>query len=1112
MQSFRAEKFFQSYIRLATVSSITLATLLSSNAASASELLCEVEAGGRVVCTFEGEIVASGSVTPGTELDSKPGFAMKSRLEKVDLTLNHSSVFGVGGDGTGAVSLMAGSGGIRLRALGDFRTEGGVSADNEYSDAITAITSDGGSIDAAVGNIETLGDESFGVFFVSSGDTALSVGNILTQGDYSNGVYVSSAGDTSVSCGNIQTNGASSHGIFLRTGGAATIRCGNIAVVGDRASAVWVYDAERADVVVGDILDREKNRDAIRIDARGDISLVAGDLTIGGGVDGRSGHNNTAIRLRSQNFGTVDVGFGDIKIESQGLGPNGVDVIGGQVNVSGGDISISTTDGGSKGVYLVAQNGARLSLGDIAITGDASSGVFLRVSNGLELNSGAFSLRGNDGMAIYVESFDSAEANVIKTGSISAFGDRSRGAYLYGRLSEFSLIAGDLDVVGDQSIGIEVWSPSDTKPLNARIATGLISVSGSGSKAVWGHQPIGSLDVEIGGATVDGISTDALLLTTGQGDIKLLSLGDVVSKGGSSIVARTLSGSVRIDLRGDVHGTSGIIVEQSQGANLRLAGRVTAASGPAISVTGGASNVEVAAGGHVLGSMVLDTQINKVMVRSGGIVDFTDLSVLGSGSAKLTNEGSINFHAGSQLEGVDHILNGVSGVISVERSANSSFTTSILENFGTLGFSGKGEISLTKGFLNSGAISTSNGVAGDMLRVSGWYNAQGHATLELNYGQEKTDKIVFDGRLSGTTTVLINSIGTIGFDASGISVIEAPNADDDSFRLDGGQGTAFVDFSLVRHGNSFDVLALPSQNALRPISVLPLVREGWRQSSDAIAQNVSSDEAQSGIAFWSNAYGANVTWQDVGPRLEIASSTSGGQSADANFFGVQFGNDLSHGVHGTRVGWTVGYQTAGIKLGSQANLQWAETANVGFYAAIDSATSDRSGFSASVVLKRDWTGINFVDLSMGPVSSKVMTSGANGRVSYKLKLGRNTAVELGLGLQYLWQSVDRFDVENIGYYFSTFEAGNSSVGLRVKFADNPQLFVGLAGHKEFAAKGRAILHSSLDDVVALGRGQGDRMTFEAGFEGSRDKVPLYAAVWGSAGTATGFGIRAGIRF
>jgi len=97
-------------------------------------------------------------------------------------------------------------------------------------------------------------------------------------------------------------------------------------------------------------------------------------------------------------------------------------------------------------------------------------------------------------------------------------------------------------------------------------------------------------------------------------------------------------------------------------------------------------------------------------------------------------------------------------------------------------------------FENGGTVSTLNNVAGDVLTIAGYYQADfGRIALDAYIGAtgSEADKIVFDGEVDGTTTIYVNNVSEAGGEATGngeedgVLILESETGEitDGSFQL-----------------------------------------------------------------------------------------------------------------------------------------------------------------------------------------------------------------------------------------------------------------------------------------------------------------------------------------
>jgi hypothetical protein len=181
----------------------------------------------------------------------------------------------------------------------------------------------------------------------------------------------------------------------------------------------------------------------------------------------------------------------------------------------------------------------------------------------------------------------------------------------------------------------------------------------------------------------------------------------------------------------------------------------------------------------------------KLEIADGGSIE---------DSASLTNEATFYVDAGGSATFGSVTNDGT--ITNYGTITDSLDNTNTLNNFGTY--------NVTTLLTNSGTLNMVNGVAGNTINVTGNYVASGAATLDVDAGLHAggtADQLTVTGSVSGTTTVNVNRVGSVGYFAAPIPVVTTGSGGpSDAFVAgDGFQSAGIVDYGLKQIGDNYDI-------------------------------------------------------------------------------------------------------------------------------------------------------------------------------------------------------------------------------------------------------------------------------------------------------------------
>ncbi|WP_022700121.1 autotransporter domain-containing protein [Oceanicaulis alexandrii] len=378
------------------------------------------------------EAISVGAVTGQARVQANSVRTEGSKMTGVEVIAVNASILAE----IGEVVVIGEGGGGGIRTLnGADDGEGGrtdiransILTDGDYITGVRAISLKNFN-DIRVGQIQTDGRQSVGVFSASQSGATIEVGEIVTTGDVSDGIQainrtglnggegplmrdpseiitgdgepdetpgggedgVSVAtgasasseplpgtvpdGDISITAGSVSTSGDSSRGIAAHANGDVTIVSGSVSTTGERTSYFSTTDYQFGLSVSG---------------------LFEFEGPASHGIDARSDYGS--ISIESQSVSTLGVGAHGIRAETGE----------GDISVQAGDISVSGQD--ADGLHLVSQTGDVTATVEGHVRAEQGAGVRIASAGTIELTIA------NGG---WVDSADGAFAVVIEPGLV----------------------------------------------------------------------------------------------------------------------------------------------------------------------------------------------------------------------------------------------------------------------------------------------------------------------------------------------------------------------------------------------------------------------------------------------------------------------------------------------------------------------------------------------------------------------------------------------------------------------------------------------------------------------------------------------------------------------
>jgi len=966
--------------------------------------------------------------------------------------VNNGSVATAGDDSAGIVA--TGDGGVSVSGSGTVSTTG-------YEARGIVALSYGGAVSVEAGDVKTAGDLSTGI-------------RAIAYGYGSGGIAIASTPDVSVKATSVTTLGADADGIVATAdyGNASVTATGTVSTTGDRANGVYAASGGATAVAVNNVTTRGAGAKGVYAYGGTDATVtVSGAVATSGGLDiDDYGYSTPAIGVHAvSSYGTATVAIAKGgSVHTRGDYAAGVVADGyygaGVVNAG----TIGTSGAKADGIAATAYTGdvQVTNSGTVITSGEGSRGIFARAGYNVTVDSGGTVSTSGDS-AIGIAAVGGMGASTVVAGTVVTHGANAPGI-LAGSAGEVRVTADSVSTSGAQSDGIRAVAFGSSGRVVVR--AGDISTAGAGSRAIVANALNGSAFAVTSGTVVTtGAKADAITVT--GGDQAVAVVGDVLAYGtGSSAVVLHAGSTAYAYVGGLVKGAAnGVTITSGAGATLVNDGAITAGTGHAINIKGGAATVTnyglVSGGVSLTGGDDLFDNENAFFAKNS---DF------GAGSDRFVNNGQLSI-GGGQTPVTVSLAN--------------------LEHFD-----------------NAGLVNLVNGVAGDTLAMPGTaFTGSGDSrlALEVDYGATTVADRLMVGRATGSTVVSLLLPGNAATFTPGTTIVQASAASSPTaFTLASDvRDVGFVHYAIAYRPESFayQLVGTPSAAAYRTAGYAEGAQQLWYKSADAVTAHLTGlRDAGWGAgldakgAFWLQMFG------DLSRRGGHRSYTTDGTTlANLAFgyrqdaFGGQLGYDLggSGGEGGGIVfGVTGGYQNSTVRYAGTGDHAAFDDLNGGVYAGWHGGAAF---VNALAKYDRYWGKVN--SLLVG--YHDTLDGGAYGaQVEAGVRLGSERFfAEPVVSLAYTRTSLDSFAALGTTIGYPDFNGLRGKAGLR------------LGGTTTMTGGGKLTFYASGEAVHAF-KGQPSVTLVNAGgayrFDG--DRIGTYAKgtigvnVTGAAQRVSGF--------
>ncbi len=650
-----------------------------------------------------------------------------------------------GADGVGGIKVVnksSGAGAVSISAAGTVTASGGI--------GIHAENDGTGNITITAAAVTAANHTPIGVVNRNSGDITLNISGVVT-------------GRNSTTAG---------EGIKVVDSGSGDIEINTVSVTGGQHG----------------ILVEKNNSGSV-------------EITISGAVTGRGGGiNDYGIGVQTSSFNIdTEINLSNHKV----VGGYGVSVS----SYASGDITISSSgeiEGKRGGIYIYSGDAVDIDIDVHTVTASAAKGIdiqsFAAATGSITIASGGKIEAESFGIAFY--NYGSGAITLDASGTIS--GDKNVGVWIDHNddgainLTTTAVTGGKEGIKIDKEGGGNVTLTS----------TGLIkSKSSSGYNAVEANVS-GDGNISLTVSALESHKSGIFAKNVGSGTVTIVSKGNITASGtgtkDAGIYAYTnASGgnvSITVESAASVNGKFGIYTESKSSGNIEIttSNAITGTGDDGISAKLTSGTLTINVSGNVTGSSnktAIDAQTSAsgnslITIHSGTItaagatgkaitngagsstiVIHSSASVtadiaLGAGLDKLTFSGGSNFDNSITIDGGEDTgtdtandelhINSISSLLDVSKITNWEVIS--LGSGTNARFDGTVTLSVEELKLLSGAtLSMKDQTPGDTLTVSGKLTGGGTIEIDVNLSTGAKDSVVVQGNITGTSKIKVNN-------------------------------------------------------------------------------------------------------------------------------------------------------------------------------------------------------------------------------------------------------------------------------------------------------------------------------------------------------------------
>jgi fibronectin-binding autotransporter adhesin len=1038
----------------------------------------------------------AGSVT--TSGNNATGISYETGDPAGRSTIKVNQVTTSGDDSVGILSMGAGTSQITVDA---------VTTSGSRSDAIVSSKQQGNEVITA-GSIETTGSDSYGILATNlSGNIDTSVETVTTSGDNSHGIYQENYdGSVALTTRAVTTSGANSNGVTSFSAfekNTATI--GTVETRGPTSIGVFLAGGRGVDATIGTVSTHGDDSAGISLIAGSagvNVPLIRADLTADIGTVTTTGANSIGVRATA--LGNIDLRVGQVHTSGDGsIGVNSLLQDFGTHNVTVGKV---VTEGDFAEGVLIGHNALtpdaamNISLGEIQTSGDNSSAARIEeiLSQTVVDITGNLSTSGASSNGIWVSQAQAGNLAITSHGIIATSGAGSNGISMSTLGASATINANAITTTGDNSSAIYIAAidehiiEEESSAFN--VTAGALTTSGSNANGIdisLGEQPGGGVSGFAAGTAVAAEVTPRTNIVVRTQSITVGGEGSIGIRIGSI-------GAVQIEAGDTISKMAAAIdVDARETVDVSIAGRTESGGPDAVYLVGSDVTVALAATGSITsaGNALVLTANGPFVPGEGGGDDGGVSSFAAGGTVTVNNAGTIRSDNGDAIRvlgGTATIVNTglISGRVTLadgddqftnkgvfEASGESDFGagTDLFVNTGTIRMRpGRAVLAGLERFENSGAIDLKNGVAGDVLTLSGNYVGTGNASLSVEIAGNKADRLVIGGAATGSTRIVLHSVTSNDatlFTGPLTVVTTGAGSSANAFTL-ANSAAGFIQYGLVSDAttNSLAVTARAGAPVYRLAKVQDALAAVSLKAGEAwTSRSADLRDAGAGPRLWGQLFGG-VENRNGSRTVGVpgGGATAYDLKVRQDFFGAELGYDLVQSDDSRfNFGVMGGYISSTLRFTHSADRARFDAGNVGVYAGI------RSGqLFANALAKYDRYWVKASDRTLQWSDDiKGSSYGLSGEVGVRFGSDAFFAEPVAT---LAWQRSSLDDLTALGQTISFDDANGlrGKIGARLGGAlrlgeVNVILYGGGSFRHEFAGKDGVVLHSNgVSEAVA----------------------------------------------
>ncbi|CAN5187059.1 hypothetical protein BH10PSE4_BH10PSE4_10750 [soil metagenome] len=791
---------------------------------------------------------------------------------------------------------------------------------------------------------------------------------LLLRGQ-TDGVHITTGGTATVTSTNGSISGLNGSAIDITAGGAITVSTGATLLQATGGAAVSLIQTGPSGAInlstAGAInATTYISGDGIFIGAQDPTNTDVINVAVGAAIDAggagvrvtSSGARNigittsTAASIVGQNDGifarTSGIGTINVSTNANVVGDINDGGVGDVINLGtvAGNITLTTAAGTT---LLEGGNSPPVGLPDKAVVSLTSTSGSITVNNAASLqnsNSAGITAANADGI------FARTATGAINLTSSGAMGTAT--SLLGGSAIDAAVTAGSGDLVVTNSGILQSLGPAVISLTNS--GAGALRLNSNGAvtgRSLFGVVTVGGSGASIlnFGADVSAVNAAAVRATSDSGAIVATVASGVQLRGAAGLELRSNSGALSVT-------NGGTISTLAQGPSAPSA--LALNSRGAASVTNSAGGTITSVGGGVATPAVAFVNASQVVLSNSGAISSSnaDYSGYAIGVSKVggADASAITFTnaAGGSITGAfDNSTstavtfnNAGSWYTALSQTTFGATNTSTINNTGLIqiGAAGAAVSSTTFAGLatlnNNGVVSLSNGVAGDVLNISGAYVGGAGAQLKLDVaGANVSDRLQITGAATGATTVLVNVVGSTAVFSKTTIVQAASSSSPTAFALPSGtlrQG--LVQYGIAFDAGAYSLVQVPDTAAIEIVKFAEIRRNAFDKGEEAWSSHLDhhrDDGVDEGVSVWGQAFGGDASYDATRTFAPLGVQTTYRLDYDQRQAGAQFGVDFIQALdNGSAIlGVTGGYVTTRAKFKETGDHFNIDGFNIGAY-------------------------------------------------------------------------------------------------------------------------------------------------------------------------------------